>query len=50
MAGEPRTLCDIFLSAAACGKPSLLVSKVGGVWKSISAADFGFTVRPFRSA
>ena len=45
MAGEPRTLCDIFLSAAACGKPSLLVSKVGGAWKSISAADFGFTVK-----
>ncbi len=45
MAVEPRTLCDIFLNAAACGKPSLFVSKVGGVWKSISAADFGFTVR-----
>ena len=45
MAGEPRTLCDIFLTAAACGKPTLLVSKVGGAWKSISAADFGFTVR-----
>jgi long-chain acyl-CoA synthetase len=45
MATEPRTLCDIFLTAAACGKPSLLVSKVGGVWKSISAADFGFTVK-----
>ncbi len=34
MADEPRTLCDIFLSAAACGKPNLLISKVGGVWKS----------------
>ncbi len=45
MAAEPRTLCDIFLAAAACGKPSLLVSKVGGAWKSISAADFGFTVK-----
>ena len=42
---EPRTLCDIFLAAAACGKPSLLISKVGGAWKPISAADFGFTVR-----
>ena len=45
MAAEPRTLCDIFLAAAGCGKPSLLMSKVGGVWKSISAADFGFTVK-----
>ena len=45
MATEPRTLCDIFLNAAACGNPSLLISKVGGVWKSISAADFGFTVK-----
>jgi len=45
MATEPRTLCDIFLAAASCGKPNLLLSKVGGSWKPISAADFGFTVR-----
>ena len=45
MATEPRTLCDIFLAAAACGKPDLLLSKVAGVWKPISASDFGFTVR-----
>ena len=24
MSGEPRTLCDIFLAAAASGKPDLL--------------------------
>src|SRR5262249_44902596 len=35
----------IFLAAAASGKPDLLISKVGGVWKPISASDFGFTVR-----
>jgi len=45
MATEPRTLCDIFTIAASSGKPNLLISKVGGVWKSISAADFGFNVR-----
>jgi len=45
MASEPRTLCDVFVAAAACGKPNLLLSKVGGAWKPISAADFGFTVR-----
>jgi long-chain acyl-CoA synthetase len=45
MATEPRTLCDIFLAAASCGKPNLLLSKVGGSWKPISADDFGFTVR-----
>ena len=45
MATEPRTLCDVFVAAAACGKPRLLLSKVGGVWKPISAADFGFSVR-----
>jgi long-chain acyl-CoA synthetase len=45
MATEPRTLCDIFSIAASSGKPNLLISKVGGVWKPISAADFGFTVR-----
>ena len=45
MANEPRTLCDIFTIAAASGKPNLLISKVNGVWKPISAADFGFTVR-----
>ncbi len=45
MASEPRTLCDIFVAAAASGKPNLLISKVAGAWKPISAADFGFTVR-----
>jgi long-chain acyl-CoA synthetase len=45
MGSDPRTLCDIFVAAAACGKPNLLLSKVGGAWKPISAADFGFTVR-----
>jgi long-chain acyl-CoA synthetase len=45
MSSEPRTLCDVFLAAAACGKPNLLLSKVGGQWRPISAADFGFTVR-----
>ncbi len=45
MANEPRTLCDIFTIAAESGKPNLLISKVTGVWKPISAADFGFTVR-----
>ncbi|HYN22375.1 MAG TPA: AMP-binding protein, partial [Thermoanaerobaculia bacterium] len=45
MGTEIRTLCDIFVSAAASGKPNLLISKVGGEWKPISAADFGFTVR-----
>ncbi len=42
---EPRTLCDIFVAAASSGKSNLLISKVGGAWKPISAADFGFTVR-----
>ena len=45
MATEVRTLCDVFLSAAASGKPDLLISKVGGSWTPISARDFGFTVR-----
>ncbi|MGH9398804.1 MAG: AMP-dependent synthetase/ligase, partial [Thermoanaerobaculia bacterium] len=45
MANEPRTLCDIFSGAASSGKPDLLISKVGGEWKPIAAADFGFTVR-----
>jgi len=45
MSSEIRTLCDIFTAAAASGKPNLLISKVGDEWKSISAADFGFTVR-----
>jgi long-chain acyl-CoA synthetase len=45
MSTEPRTLCDIFVAAASCGKPNLLISKVNGVWTPISAADFGFTVR-----
>lgn len=42
---EVRTLCDIFLEAAGSGKPDLLISKVGGRWTPISAADFGFTVK-----
>ena len=45
MGTEPRTLCDIFSIAASSRKPDLLISKVGGVWKPISAEDFGFTVR-----
>src|SRR5262252_6657309 len=45
MGSEPRTLCEIFAAAAACGKPDLLLSKVEGTWRPISAADFGFTVR-----
>jgi long-chain acyl-CoA synthetase len=45
MATEPRTICDIFLAAASCGKPDLLLSKAGNSWKPISADDFGFTVR-----
>jgi len=45
MTTEIRTLCDIFLSAAASGKPDLLISKVGGAWMPISAKDFGYTVR-----
>ncbi len=45
MSSEPRTLCDIFVAAASCGKPNLLISKVNGAWKPISAGDFGFTVR-----
>src|SRR5262249_40905549 len=45
MGEAPRTLCDIFLSAAASGKPDLLLSKTGGRWRPISGADFGFTVK-----
>lgn len=45
MSTEVRTLCDIFVSAAASGKPNLLISKIGGEWKPISASDFGFSVR-----
>jgi len=45
MSNEVHTLCDIFLKAAASGKPDLLISKVGGQWKPISAMDFGYTVR-----
>src|SRR6185503_6809102 len=45
MTAEIRTLCDVFLSAAASGKPDLLSSKVGDTWTPISARDFGFTVR-----
>ena len=45
MTAEIRTLCDIFLSAAASGKPDLLSSKVGNAWTPISARDFGYTVR-----
>ncbi|MGE5277317.1 MAG: AMP-dependent synthetase/ligase [Acidobacteriota bacterium] len=45
MTSEIRTLCDVFLSAAASGKPDLLASKIGGAWRPISAGDFGFTVR-----
>lgn len=45
MSSEPRTLCDIFLAAEASGRPNLLISKVQGEWRPISAADFGFAVR-----
>ncbi|MEO8430064.1 MAG: long-chain fatty acid--CoA ligase [Acidobacteriota bacterium] len=45
MPGEIRTLCDIFLSASRSGKPDLLIFKVDGEWRPISAKDFGFTVR-----
>src|SRR5262245_32470843 len=45
MTDETRTLCDIFLRAAASGKPDLLLSKSGGEWKPISAADFSYSVR-----
>ncbi|MFY9550938.1 MAG: long-chain fatty acid--CoA ligase [Thermoanaerobaculia bacterium] len=45
MPSAPRTLCDFFRAAAASGKPNLLISKVNGQWKPISASDFGFTVR-----
>jgi long-chain acyl-CoA synthetase len=45
MTAEIRTLCDLFLSAAASGKADLLISKVGGVWTPVSARDFGYTVR-----
>ena len=45
MATAPRTLCDIFQAAAASGKPNLLISKVAGEWRPISASDFGFSVR-----
>src|SRR5215510_10433474 len=45
MADDVRTLCDIFLKASACGRADLLVSKVGGEWKPISAQDFSYTVR-----
>jgi long-chain acyl-CoA synthetase len=45
MSTEIRTLCDVFLSASSSGKPDLLLSKVGGQWRPISATDFGFTVR-----
>jgi len=45
MTAEIRTLCDVFLFAAASGKADLLRSKVGGTWTPISARDFGYTVR-----
>jgi long-chain acyl-CoA synthetase len=45
MTAEIRTLCDVFLSAAASGKPDLMISKVGGAWTPVSARDFGYTVR-----
>ena len=45
MSDQVRTLCDIFLKAAACGKPDLLLAKSGGQWKPVSAEDFGYTVR-----
>src|SRR5262245_14652289 len=45
MPDDVRTLCDIFLKASASGRADLLISKVGGEWKAISAQDFSYTVR-----
>jgi len=45
MSSDIRTLCDIYVSAAASGKPDLLISKVNGQWRPVSAGDFGYTVR-----
>ena len=42
---NPHSLRHLPRRGGSCGKPDLLISKVGGVWKPISAADFGFTVR-----
>jgi long-chain acyl-CoA synthetase len=36
-----KTLLDYFRFAAASGKAELLVSKVGGAWTPLSAAEFG---------
>ena len=36
-----RTLLDYFRFAASSGKAELLVSKTGGAWTPLSAADFG---------
>ena len=40
-----KTLVDYFLFAAASGKADLLVSKVGGAWAPVSAADFAARTR-----
>jgi long-chain acyl-CoA synthetase len=45
MTDDVRTLCDIFLKVAASSKPNLLMSKAGGEWRPVSAADFSYTVR-----
>src|SRR4029453_15077419 len=41
----PRPLGACLARAPPSRKPNLLISKVGGAWKPISASDFGFTVR-----
>lgn len=45
MSSEVRTLCDIFRKAAASGRSDLLIAKRNGVWRPISAEQFGHTVR-----
>lgn len=42
-----RTLLDYFAHSVGSGKPDLLVSKVNGAWRPVSAADFGRRTRGF---
>ncbi len=42
-----RILLDYFLHAVKSGKPDLLVSKVNGAWKPVSANEFGRKTRAF---
>lgn len=44
------TLVDFFRNAERCGRPDLLRTKRDGRWTSISAAEFGETVRAVSSA